>query len=167
MRTALPHGETVTDTDAIYRLLIERNTHMLSMSNKSQFATGPISDAIGPYGDNDIVDQILDGTITIDSLGLSPDDVDEELTTLLQCLQRANISDGTPIEDMEGTIPLTDYTSLFKKTKESTSLSPSKLHMGHYIASCHHEKIVQVHCTFMALPFMYGFTLDRWLNSLY
>ena len=116
--------ETVTDTDDIYRLLIKWNTHKLNMSNKSPFATGPIADDIGPYGDNDIVDHILDATITFDSLGLRPKNVDKELTTLLKCFQRANTTNGTPIKDMEGTISLTDYTSLFKKTKESTSSSP-------------------------------------------
>ena len=39
--------------------------------------------------------------------------------------------------------------------------------MCHYIASCEHNNISQVHCTFMDIPFRYGFTLDRWLNSLH
>ena len=137
------------------------------MSNTSPFAVGPMADAIGPYGDNDIVDTILDGTATLESLGLTPEDIDIELKTLLKCLQRATTTDGRPIKDMENGISLDDYTSLFKHTKESTSSSPSKIHMGHYIASCEHTNISQVHCTFMELPFKYGFTLDRWLNSLH
>ena len=56
------------------------------MSNTSPFAVGPLADAIGPYGDNDIVDTILDGTATLESLGLTPEDVDIELKTLLKCL---------------------------------------------------------------------------------
>lgn len=50
--------ETVTDIDDIYRLLIERNTHILSMPNKSPFATGSLADTLGKYGENDVVDQI-------------------------------------------------------------------------------------------------------------
>ena len=141
--------ETVTDPDEIHQLLIERNTKKLCMSNTSPFAVGPLADAIGPYGDNDIVDTILDGTATLESLGLTPEDVDIELKTLLQCLQRATNADGTPVKDMENGIKLEDYTSLFRHTKESTSSSPSKIHMGHYVASCEHTNISQVHCTFM------------------
>ena len=126
-----------------------------------------MADDIGPYGDNAIVNNILDGSATLESLGLTSNDIDIELKTLLKCLQRATTSDGNPIKDMDHGISLEDYTSLFKHTKESTSSSPSKIHMGHYIASCEHTKISQVHCTFMDLPFRYGFTLDRWLNSLH
>ena len=86
--------ETITDPDEVHRLLIERNTQKLSMSNKSPFAIGPMADAIGPYGDNGIVDNILDGTATLESIGLTPNDIDIELKTLLKCLQRATTSDG-------------------------------------------------------------------------
>ena len=58
----------VSDKDEVYRLLIERNTKKLSMSKESPFATGPIADAISPYGDDAIVDLILNGTITHESL---------------------------------------------------------------------------------------------------
>lgn len=54
-------------------------TKKLSMSNKSTFATGPIADTIGSYVDNDIVDKILDGTVTHASSGLDPISVDDEL----------------------------------------------------------------------------------------
>lgn len=49
---------------------MERNTKKVSIPNKSPFVTGPVADAIGPYGDNDIVDKILDGTDTHTTLGL-------------------------------------------------------------------------------------------------
>ena len=39
--------------------------------------------------------------------------------------------------------------------------------MNHYIASCEHDNIANVHRTMMYLPFHYGFTLDRWLHSLH
>ena len=64
------------------------------MSNKSPFATGPLADAIGPYGDNDIVDNILDGTITPESLGLDPLTIDKELDALLTALQYATTPTG-------------------------------------------------------------------------
>ena len=41
------------------------------MSDKYPFTTGPIVDSIRPYGDNNIVDKILNGTITPESLGIT------------------------------------------------------------------------------------------------
>ena len=137
------------------------------MSNKSPFATGPIADAIGPYGDNDIVDKILDGSITHTSLGIEPGDVDAELDTLLETLQYAKTGKGDRIPQMDSTISLDDYKQLFTKTSEMTSSSPSKTHMGHYIASCERDNIATVHLLMMNIPFQYGFPLDRWLHSLH
>ena len=45
-----------------------------------------MADAICPYGDNAIVDNILDSTAALESLGLTPHDIDIELKTLLKCL---------------------------------------------------------------------------------
>ena len=71
-----------------------------------------------PYNDdNSIVDNILDVTITLTSLGLSPQDIDIDIDTLLKCLRRANTPDGNPIQDMDSGIAITDYTSLLKKQK--------------------------------------------------
>ena len=159
--------KTISDKDEIFRLLVERNTEKLSMSNKSPFATGPIADSIGPYGDNEIVDKILDGSITHASLGINPSDVDVELDTLLETLQYAKTGTGDRIPQMDSDISLDDYKQLFTKTSEMTSSSPSKTHMGHYIASCERDNIATVHLLMMNIPFQYGFPLDRWLHSLH
>ena len=98
---------------------------------------------------------------------LPPLDIDRELNALLQSLQRPHTHEGSLILDMDDTISLEIYKKLFNKTRENTSSSPSKIHMGHYIASCEHDNIANVHRTMMYLPFHYGFTLDRWLNSLH
>lgn len=93
--------KTVSDKDEVVRLLVERNTEKLCMFNKSPFATGPIADAIGPYGDTNILDKILDGTITRASLGLDPNDVDVELDALLMALQYTTTSTGEKIPQMD------------------------------------------------------------------
>ena len=89
------------------------------MSKESPFATGPIADTIGPYGDDAIVDQIIDGTITHNSLGLTPLDIDRKLNALLQSLQRPHTNEGSPIPDMDDTISLEMYKKLFNKSRET------------------------------------------------
>jgi len=81
-------------TKMIFRLLVERNTKKLSMSKPPPFATGPIANAIGPYGDNSVVDDILDSNITFATLGLAPHQNDAELTALLASLKHAATSSG-------------------------------------------------------------------------
>ena len=67
---------------------------------------------------------------------------------------------------MESLISLDEYKQLYGKTSEMTASSPSKTHMGHYIASCERDSIAMVHLVMMNIPFQYGFPLDRWLHSL-
>lgn len=64
---------TVSDQNKIYRILVQRNTAKLGISDQFSFTTGPIAIAICTFGDNAIVDRILDGSGTHESLGLSPD----------------------------------------------------------------------------------------------
>ena len=92
------------------------------MSNTSPFTTGLIADAIGPYGDDDVVDNILNGTSTRATLGLIPDEGNKEVDTSLQSLQHTTTPYGAPINDMDNTITLDEYKQLFTKTKEKNSL---------------------------------------------
>ena len=148
-------------------MLAERNTKKLSMSNTSPFAIGPLANAIGPYGDNEIVDKILNGTVTHENLGLSPQDVDDELDALLTSLQYATITTGDKITEMSNDISLEEHKALFTKTGEMTASSPSKTHMGHYKASCERDNIALVHLSIMQTPFKYGFSLNRWQKYLH
>lgn len=90
---------TITDKDEIYMSLAERNTRKLIMSNTSPFPTGPLADGICQYSDNNIVDQILYGTIMHATLGITPADVDIQLDKVLKCIHRATASNGSPIHD--------------------------------------------------------------------
>ena len=74
---------------------------------------------------------------------------------------------GTPINDMGNTITLDEYKHLFTKNRENTASSPSKLHMGHYISSCEHDKISQVRLAKINISLHYEFKLDRWNHSLH
>lgn len=78
------------------------------MSNKSSFVTGPLADTIGLYGDNSIVDNILDGTITHKSLGINPLDVDNKLYAFLNSVQYTTTSAGDQIEQMNNVILLNE-----------------------------------------------------------
>lgn len=61
----------------------------LSVSNTSPLVTGLITNTIGPYGNNDIVDDILDGSITYATFGLAPHQIDVVLDALLPSIRCA------------------------------------------------------------------------------
>ena len=95
------------------------------MSNTSPFTTGTVEDIIGPYGVNDIVDNILNGAATNATLGLPPNNVDKELDVLTHPLQRSMMLDGAPVNNMDGTITLDEYTQLFIKTRKNPHHHPN------------------------------------------
>lgn len=49
-----------------------------------------------PYGNNNVVDKILDGTITLTDLGLTPANIGKTVDALLSSLYRAVTHDGSP-----------------------------------------------------------------------
>ena len=68
---------------------------------------------------------------------------------------------------IETKISVEDFQSLMEHTKESTSSSPSGIHMGHYIACEMSESASQVCVGIMNLPFMCGISNSRWENSIH
>lgn len=84
------------------------------MSKMSLFTTGPLANVIGPYNNNDIVDTILDGTVTHELLGISPLDVDVELDALLTSLQYDTTSNENKIGQMDNMISLVEGCIFFK-----------------------------------------------------
>eukprot|EP00957_Ditylum_brightwellii_P164054 12491532-Ditylum_brightwellii.AAC.1 len=63
-------------------------------------------------------------------------------------------------------LSLQDYKDLFKSQAESTSSSPSGRHYGHYRAAIVSDTISQVHASMMSIPFLMGFTSQRWQTAI-
>lgn len=101
------------------------------MSKTLPMVTGHITNAIGPYGDNIVVDDILNDNVTHATLGLAPHQMDTELTALLAFLTRATISSGYSITDMSPIITPEEYTQFCTNIRERTTLSPYQIDMGH------------------------------------
>eukprot|EP00957_Ditylum_brightwellii_P063789 4840248-Ditylum_brightwellii.AAC.1 len=72
----------------------------------------------------------------------------------------------TPKGSIKVDLTLHQYKGLFKSQDETTSLSPSGCHYGHYKAVLVSDTISQVHAWMMSTPFLVGFTPTRLQTAL-
>ena len=160
--------KALSNEDDMVHKLLQRNSTHLSMSGDTPFARGLLSDAVGLDGESAGVDEMLQGTYSIDAQNMTPLMASNEMKSFLAALKLPTSGiTGGPIPDMPSTITLQQFKDIFNATKEQTASSPSGLHYGHYKASCESDQLAQVHLLFMVLPFQVGIPLTRWNNSLH
>ncbi len=71
-----------------------------------------------------------------------------------------------PANLVTGIISQEHWQQQWKKLNEDTSLSPSGLHFGHYIAGANCNLISQYHAIRVSLALKKGIALERWANGL-
>jgi len=81
-----------------------------------------------------------------------------ETTRILHTLAAPSIA----IASGTSSIMEEEFIQTYKRTKESTSSSPSRRHMGHYKAVIKDPTLVRLHCAMMPMPFQQGFNAERW-----
>ena len=110
-------------TDVLYHLH-KRNRKHFSQAQGSPFTVSPLVDQLGYCGDGPSADQILDGTY--DAQGM-----DSNVALLLRHLKQTAEMAALPSHP---TVTEQDYRGKLQVWKESTTTSPSGLHLGHYKA---------------------------------
>jgi hypothetical protein len=93
-----------------------------------------------------------------------PPDIDEATKELFE--ECAKIQMIVPANSVTGIISQERWQQQWKKVKEDTSLSPSGLHFGHYIAGADWDYISQFHALWVSLASKKGIVLERWANGL-
>jgi hypothetical protein len=110
-------------TEVLFHLQ-QRNQRHFGQAKGSPFTVPPLLQEIGYRGDGPSVEQILNGTN--DATGL-----DSNFALLLQHLKQ---TEEMAALDAHPTITEQEYIGKLRVWKESTSTSPSGLHLGHYKA---------------------------------
>ena len=106
----------------ILTLLQKRNRHHFGQAQGTPFTIPPLSTQLGFNGNSTYGAQILDGTY--DSR-----DLDSNVKLLIQYMQRvANID----VHSSRPTIDAEEFRGKLRVWSESTTTSPSGLHLGHY-----------------------------------
>ena len=155
----------VTNTEEVEKLLLHRNEKKLKESRTSPFAIPSkttLSKDLGHLGDTKTIQQILENEYIIGEDILQRHD-SKELTLFIDKLSRypQEVKTISPIISAE------DLKGIFNNTKESTSSSPSGVHMGLWKATVAIEHIADMLAASTSLPFIYGFTKERWKRSLH
>ena len=110
--------------------LQQRNRRHFGQAHGTPFTIPPLSDDLGFTSDTHHGSMILDGTYDATHL-------DDSVRTIIQHLQRTTYSQLQPLTP---TITQSAYLGKITKWRESTSTSPSGLHLGHYKAmTARHE----------------------------
>ncbi len=101
---------------------------------------------------------VLDGSYDF------PTDIDKATKELFE--ECAKIQLIVPANLVTGIISQECWQQQWKKVKEDTSLSPSGLNFGHYIAGADCNYISQFHALNVSLALKRGIALKRWANGL-
>ena len=155
----------VTDTEMINNLLLQRNYKHLLLSKSSMFARGDLLDKVGWYGEQDGINELLDGVIDCKKMSKEYPEFGVEGEQFLKALRLPNITNGKNDEPFTWKFGTEEYIETFNHTKESTACGPSGLHMSHWKAACERKRIARVHAFLIWAAFEFGFTYERWGQS--
>jgi hypothetical protein len=113
--------DTVLERDDIFECLVKRFTAHFSQADGTPFTVPPLSACFGPFGTNTNSMELLQGNFDVSKLGAQ-----EPVRAILKKLCYVQDKDSVPMWITSGQLR-----SGIAKWKESTSTSPSGLHLGH------------------------------------
>lgn len=153
----------IQDQHEINDLLIERNLKHFSQADGTPFTSTPLTTLLGRYGTNRNCAQILDGKLDVDKIELT-----DAVKTLLRAIKRI-----APAGSVDCHISADDIRRGYKRWRESTSTSPSGLHLGHEKALMRYEsedeekprlsdRVFSLKAKFLNIAIRHGVVYTRW-----
>jgi hypothetical protein len=126
-----PDGSTecITDKQEMYNRIVERNKAHFGQADGTPFTVSPLTDILGRYGTTQEAEWLLDGKIRLDRVSEKLDDkleAKEAVISVLRQLGKGGCRDG-----FHDFVTVKDYREGHRRWRESTSTSPSGLHLGH------------------------------------
>jgi hypothetical protein len=158
--------ECITEKEEIENKIIDRNISHFSQADGSPFTISPLIDILGRYGTSDEAKQLLDGELPLEN-----EDLTEATKKILELMKRV-----APEGAITDEITADDLRPLYAKWRETTSTSPSGLHLGHEKALLLMEKtesskdgkltlsqrFFELKATFLNLAIRHGHVYKRW-----
>jgi hypothetical protein len=148
--TSLTHPEEIT------LHVCSANVRQYNQASSTPFATPPLSDFIEPEASTDGAASILRGEISNASIleHLQPETI--------QILQKLTKPASIQPSDITTDISPDGFMSCYPIIDEKTSSSTSGRHVGHYKATCDDPGLAYIHSRMMSIPFLAGFSDQRW-----
>jgi len=146
---------SVTDPSEIAQFVCLVNQKQYNQAHTTPFASKYLNEQIGMNLDGPAVASILNGTFQ-----LTPD------APLLPETKRIIAALSTPPAEgriaFPASITVEEFKSTYNIVTERTSSSASGRHVGHYKAATQDNQLSQLHSTMMSLPYIIGFSPERW-----
>jgi hypothetical protein len=160
--------ESIFNRNEVNKLLIERFSEHFGQADGTPFTKEPLRSLFGPDGSNMASKDLLEGKLDIDSLEAT-EATKSILRKALYATEPNSVSRFISVEDIRG---------LTKRWRESTSTSPSGLHLGHDKAVMRDEKplkngeldnrlstrMFRMKAAFINVAFDNNHVYDRWTN---
>ena len=160
------HWETITVPEDIERLLMQRNQHHFAQADGTPFTQPPFTADVGYTADGYAVDLLLTGRIAYRQ-------VPEATALVIKHLQQRTTT------VLEGSITKDEVLGKLRRWKESTTTSPSGIHLGHYHCMWRDPRLPQddpnrntileyqkqlLNATVQLLNYAlrFGYTFERW-----
>ena len=157
---------TIHDQQQINDLLLARNAKHLSQADGTPFTVEPLTSLLGRFGTNNNSTKLLDGELNIDEIRTT-----DATKTILRKLKRVEQAGHVPSH-----ISPEDIRTGYKTWRESTSTSPSGLHLGHDKALFRFEskgnpddpkkmlsnRVFAIKANLINLAVQYGHVYKRW-----
>jgi hypothetical protein len=139
-------------------IFIEVHQKRYNLAEEAPICKGSLRGQFGYMSTLPTTRSVLDGSYDF------PPDVDKATKELFE--ECAKIRLIVPANSVTGIISQERWQQRLKKVKEDTSLSPSGLHFGHYIARADCNYISHFHALRVSLALKKGIALERWANGL-
>ena len=146
---------TLTRQQDIFKEVKRINFKAYNQAYTTPFASGPLAEAFGKFGNTECARSILVGLELQPELaaGLLP-----ETLAIIDILR----ADEAPIPNFQVEITPAQLISSYKRIKERAASSPSSRHVGHTKAVLDRPATVQAYACMMFIPFYVGFSPKRW-----
>ena len=157
----------ISDEKTIEAVLLRRNRTKLSEAKISPFCTGPLADMINENGKCAVSTSIVEGRFDIDTIDNMQIEHKKEIKMLLSELQRKRDNSGNLVDDVDTTITMKDFQTMFRKKNELTSCGPRGIIMPHWKIIAESDHLSTIQARLMEAPFKYGFTYTEWEISVH
>jgi hypothetical protein len=149
--------QTTHDRTTIEEKLIEENKQRFNQAALSPFLQPPLVQLVGRFGETEGVKQILEGRVE-DRVTSS---IDRYTQLLLEQMRKPK--NFVPVEIDES---IETFVQGWRKTKEQTASGRSRLHFGHFIAACKHNKLKHIEQRQAQFPLTTGYAPKRWQQGI-
>ena len=151
---------TFTTKQDIERAIQSEVKERFALGNSAPISRTLLGTDLRYLNNADVAFSIINGSFTI------PDELDDATKLILReiGIMGSKILEGNFLPTLE--ITAADYVHYHKRIRESTSSSPSGLHLGHGKAAAFSVTLAQVHATQMNLIIRSGIHPTRWGTAL-